>query len=49
MADRETILRWAEELRAYTVECRRTIHRYAELGGKEVKTSALIQIGRAHV
>ena len=32
-----------KENEQYMIECRRTVHRLAEVGGKEVKTSAFIQ------
>ncbi len=32
-----------KENEQYMVDCRRTVHRFAEVGGKEVKTSAFVQ------
>lgn len=39
----EDIKQQTEALKEYVVDCRRTIHRYAEVGPMEVKTSAFIQ------
>jgi len=39
----EEILRLSKEKRDYVIECRRTVHRYAELGGEERKTSRFIR------
>ena len=42
MTDRE-ILSYSDQLREYVIDCRRQIHRMAEVGGKEVLTSAFIR------
>lgn len=42
MTDRQ-IERLAAEQEAYVIQCRRTVHRFAEVSGREVKTSAMIQ------
>ncbi|MCF0151413.1 MAG: amidohydrolase [Firmicutes bacterium] len=38
----EQILNCAKELEDYTIQCRRTVHTFAETGGNEVKTRAFI-------
>ncbi len=43
MMNNEEIIRLSEEKRDYVIECRRTVHRYAEPGGKERKTSRFIR------
>ena len=43
MLTNEEIQRQAELQRDYVVECRRTVHRFAEVSGTEVKTSAFIE------
>lgn len=32
-----------KENEQYMIDCRRAVHRFAEVGGKEVKTSAFVQ------
>lgn len=41
--DNDEIRKQSREKQDYIISCRRTIHQYAELGGKEVKTSAFIR------
>ena len=39
----ETLLKRAEELQERLVSWRRTVHRYAEPGGEEHRTAALVE------
>lgn len=43
MLTNEEIRRQAELQHDYVIECRRTIHRFAEVSGTEFKTSAFIE------
>ena len=40
--NKQQILETAKQYRQYVIDCRRTIHRFAETSGKEEKTSAFI-------
>ena len=43
MMTNEEIREQARRLNAYVIDCRRALHRLAEIGGTEVKTSAFLQ------
>lgn len=43
MMTNEEIREQARRLNSYVIDCRRTLHRMAEIGGTEMKTSAFIQ------
>lgn len=43
MLKNEDVIRLAEQEEDYVIQCRRTVHRFAEVSGKEVKTSAYVR------
>lgn len=43
MLKNEDIIRLAEREEDYVIQCRRTVHRFAEVSGKKVKTSAYVR------
>lgn len=43
MMTNEEIKNYAKQIHDYVIDCRRTIHRFAEISGNEVRTSAFIK------